>query len=113
MRLIGKSRPPQMGACTRRSAPASPGTKAHQPCRRSSRPHCLVQALPATTAFIDQPSRIEGMTSPHPDPLRWKALTVVCAPFFMTVLDVSVVNVALPSIARGLHFSKDDLQCVT
>jgi EmrB/QacA subfamily drug resistance transporter len=52
------------------------------------------------------------MTAPHPDPLRWKALAVVCAAFFMTVLDVSIVNVALPSIGRGLHFSKDDLQWV-
>jgi EmrB/QacA subfamily drug resistance transporter len=46
------------------------------------------------------------------DPLRWKALAVVCAAFFMTVLDVSIVNVALPSIGRGLHFSADDLQWV-
>ena len=34
------------------------------------------------------------------DPMRWKALAVVCAAFFMTVLDVSIVNVALPSIGR-------------
>jgi EmrB/QacA subfamily drug resistance transporter len=46
------------------------------------------------------------------DPRRWKALAVVCAAFFMTVLDVSIVNVALPSIGRGLHFSADDLQWV-
>jgi len=52
------------------------------------------------------------MTSPHPDPLRWKALAVVCAAFFMTVLDVSIVNVALPSIGRGLHFAQNDLQWV-
>jgi len=52
------------------------------------------------------------MSSPHLDPLRWKALTVVCAAFFMTVLDVSIVNVALPSIGRGLHFSPDNLQWV-
>jgi EmrB/QacA subfamily drug resistance transporter len=52
------------------------------------------------------------MTAPHPDPLRWKALAVVCAAFFMTVLDVSIVNVALPSIGRGLHFAQDDLQWV-
>ena len=48
----------------------------------------------------------------QPDPLRWKALTVVCAAFFMTILDVSIVNVALPSIAKSLHFSRDDLQWV-
>src|SRR3954447_15210430 len=52
------------------------------------------------------------MTSPHPDPLRWKALAVVCVAFFMTVLDVSIVNVALPSIGKGLHFAQDDLQWV-
>ena len=52
------------------------------------------------------------MTSPHPDPLRWKALAVVCAAFFMTVLDVSIVNVALASIGQGLHFAQDDLQWV-
>src|SRR5947208_4769808 len=47
-----------------------------------------------------------------PDPLRWKALTVVCAAFFMTILDVSIVNVALPSIETALHFSRDNLQWV-
>jgi EmrB/QacA subfamily drug resistance transporter len=46
------------------------------------------------------------------DPLRWKALAVVCAAFFMTVLDVSIVNVALPSIGRALDFSRDSLQWV-
>ena len=48
----------------------------------------------------------------QPDPLRWKALTIVCAAFFMTILDVSIVNVALPSIGKSLHFSRDDLQWV-
>jgi EmrB/QacA subfamily drug resistance transporter len=46
------------------------------------------------------------------DPLRWKALAVVCAAFFMTVLDVSIVNVALPSIGKSLHFSESNLQWV-
>src|SRR5881275_1509386 len=46
------------------------------------------------------------------DPLRWKALTVVCAAFFMTILDVSIVNVALPSIGKALNFSRDNLQWV-
>src|SRR5207248_6657983 len=31
---------------------------------------------------------------------------------FMVILDVSVVNVALPSIRNGLHFSAADLQWV-
>ena len=46
------------------------------------------------------------------DPRRWKALAVVCAAFFMTVLDVSIVNVALPSIGKSLHFSETSLQWV-
>ncbi|HET8585621.1 MAG TPA: MFS transporter, partial [Casimicrobiaceae bacterium] len=46
------------------------------------------------------------------DPLRWKALAIVCAAFFMTVLDVSIVNVALPSIGKALDFSRDSLQWV-
>src|SRR5438128_381822 len=46
------------------------------------------------------------------DPRRWKALAVVCAAFFMTILDVSIVNVALPSIGRSLNFSRDNLQWV-
>jgi EmrB/QacA subfamily drug resistance transporter len=54
----------------------------------------------------------ESMTAAGPDPRRWLALTVVCAAFFMTILDVSIVNVALPSIGRSLHFSRDNLQWV-
>jgi EmrB/QacA subfamily drug resistance transporter len=46
------------------------------------------------------------------DPLRWKALAVVCAAFFMTILDVSIVNVALPSIGKSLDFSRENLQWV-
>src|SRR5213596_405648 len=46
------------------------------------------------------------------DPNRWKALAIVCAAFFMTVLDVSIVNVALPSIGESLHFSERNLQWV-
>src|SRR5438105_2368220 len=47
-----------------------------------------------------------------PDPRRWKALALVCAAFFMTVLDVSIVNVALPSIGKALSFSRENLQRV-
>jgi EmrB/QacA subfamily drug resistance transporter len=47
-----------------------------------------------------------------PDPRRWQALAIVCVAFFMTVLDVSIVNVALPSIVRSLHFSQTGQQWV-
>jgi len=48
----------------------------------------------------------------EPDPRRWQALGLVCVAFFMTVLDVSIVNVALPSIAKSLHFSETGQQWV-
>lgn len=47
-----------------------------------------------------------------PDPHRWQALALVCVAFFMTVLDVSIVNVALPSIKNSLHVSESSLQWV-
>src|SRR5438270_4311556 len=46
------------------------------------------------------------------DPHRWRVLAVVATAFFMTILDVSIVNVALPSIGRSLHFSPENLQWV-
>src|SRR5438309_3774083 len=53
-----------------------------------------------------------SMNTAGPDPRRWQALALVCVAFFMTVLDVSIVNVALPSIGRSLHFSETGLQWV-
>ena len=43
---------------------------------------------------------------------RWATLVVVCLAQFMVVLDATIVNVALPSIQRGLHFSDANLQWV-
>src|SRR6476660_2059016 len=46
------------------------------------------------------------------NPHRWRILAVVATAFFMTILDVSIVNVALPSIGRSLHFTRENLQWV-
>jgi EmrB/QacA subfamily drug resistance transporter len=43
---------------------------------------------------------------------RWFVLVIACMAQFMVVLDATVVNVALPSIQRGLHFSSANLQWV-
>src|ERR1700751_3313579 len=40
----------------------------------------------------------------------WAVLIVLCLAQFMVTLDATVVNVALPSIGRGLHFAAADLQ---
>src|SRR5918912_4341125 len=47
-----------------------------------------------------------------PDPRRWRALALVCVAFFMVILDVAIVNVALPSIQRDLELSRDTLQWI-
>jgi EmrB/QacA subfamily drug resistance transporter len=46
------------------------------------------------------------------DRRRWLALAVIVAAQFMVVLDVAIVNVALPSIKTDLHFSQESLQWV-
>jgi EmrB/QacA subfamily drug resistance transporter len=43
---------------------------------------------------------------------RWRALSVALVAGFMTLLDVSIVNVALPSIRNDLHLSPGELQWV-
>jgi len=43
---------------------------------------------------------------------KWLVLAVTVAAQFMVIVDVSVVNVALPSIKHDLHFSQDNLQWV-
>jgi EmrB/QacA subfamily drug resistance transporter len=51
-------------------------------------------------------------TQDEPDPRRWQALAVTLAAGFMSLLDVSIVNVALPSMQRGLHASPQGVQWV-
>jgi EmrB/QacA subfamily drug resistance transporter len=48
----------------------------------------------------------------RPDSRRWLALALVVAAQFMVVLDVAIVNVALPSIKTDLHFTQESLQWV-
>ncbi len=73
---------------------------------------------PAPGAGGDGPASGSGGTPQDaasgsvPDPHRWKALAVCLVAGFMTLLDVSIVNVALPSIREGLHTPESDLQWV-
>src|SRR6476661_3569445 len=43
---------------------------------------------------------------------RWKLLAVLCAVYFMVILDAAIVRVAIPSIDRDLHMSAEGLQWV-
>ncbi|MDT7539877.1 MAG: hypothetical protein QOI82_3462 [Actinomycetota bacterium] len=52
------------------------------------------------------------MTTEEPDPRRWRALIICLVAGFMALLDVSIVNVAIPSIAFGLHAGESSLQWI-
>ena len=52
------------------------------------------------------------MNAVAPDPRRWKALILICTAIFVVVLDIAIVNVALPSIGADLHFAERNLQWV-
>src|SRR5438445_2720170 len=43
---------------------------------------------------------------------RWFILVLVCIAQFLVILDATFVNVALPSIQHGLHFSPTSLQWI-
>ena len=43
---------------------------------------------------------------------RWRAFAVLAVSYFMTILDLTIVNVALPTIGRELHFGETNLQWV-
>jgi EmrB/QacA subfamily drug resistance transporter len=48
----------------------------------------------------------------EPNPRRWQILAVVGTAFFMTILDVAIVNVAIPSIEKDLHISRTTVEWV-
>ncbi len=62
----------------------------------------------------DRPSSSTPRTAtPSVSPTSpWLAVAVLCVAEFMIVLDATIVNVALPSIQRGLRFSPSSLQWV-
>jgi len=53
-----------------------------------------------------------SLISSSPDRRRWITLMIVCLAQLMIVLDVTIVNVALPSIQHELHFSQANLSWV-
>jgi EmrB/QacA subfamily drug resistance transporter len=55
---------------------------------------------------------IFGEVSSEASARRWIAFGVVCVGVTMTVIDATIVNVALPTIQRNLHFSQAGLAWV-
>lgn len=78
-----------------------------------------MSSTPTTQPGATQPGTTQpGTTRPDttqpgaPDPRRWKALGVLGLIQFMLVLDITVVNVALPRIQDDLGFSEAGLAWV-
>src|SRR5438552_11451442 len=78
------------------------------PCRFPNPPFVVRRRLTKT-------SEREGAEMPRAQDYlerRWTALILLCVAQFVVVLDASIVNVALPSIGKGLHFSEQNLPWV-
>ena len=52
------------------------------------------------------------MTAAPPHVNRWRAFALLAVSYFMTIIDLTIVNVSLPTIGRDLHFSETSLQWV-
>ena len=52
------------------------------------------------------------MTSTSPNINRWRAFALLAVSYFMTIIDLTIVNVSLPTIGRDLHFTETNLQWV-
>src|ERR1700751_1562956 len=52
------------------------------------------------------------MTTASPNINRWRAFALLAVAYFMTIIDLTIVNVSLPTIGRDLHFSETSLQWV-
>lgn len=61
------------------------------------------------TQQIPHDSSTQDLSS---DPVRWRILAVLLMAIFMSLMSVSVVNVALASIQDALHASQSDIQWV-
>jgi EmrB/QacA subfamily drug resistance transporter len=62
----------------------------------------------------ESPPESPQFTGAAPGPLehRWHAFALLVVAYFMTIVDLTIVNVALPTIGVKLHFPESDLQWV-
>jgi EmrB/QacA subfamily drug resistance transporter len=61
---------------------------------------------------LPSPVRPEPAVSTLTKTRRWRAFALLVVAYFMTIVDLTVVNVALPTIGLKLHFPESDLQWV-
>ena len=67
-------------------------------------------APPAGAQTVGFAARPATSRPPQPARQRWKAFALLVVTFFITIVDFTIVNVALPTIGRALRFAESDLQ---
>jgi EmrB/QacA subfamily drug resistance transporter len=76
----------------------------------------LVEGRQRDLATIPQESAWPIRPNPgeptQPEIRRWRAFALLVVAYFMTIVDLTIVNVALPTIGVKLHFPESDLQWV-
>jgi EmrB/QacA subfamily drug resistance transporter len=63
------------------------------------------------TTLSEHPNRMQAPT-PTRRINRWLAFALLGVTYFITTIDLTIVNVSLPTIGRDLHFSQTNLQWV-
>src|SRR5215831_10610334 len=62
---------------------------------------------------LDRREKVSGGGTAIPGAVRpWRAFSLLAVAYFMTIIDLTIVNVALPTIGSKLHFPESDLQWV-
>jgi EmrB/QacA subfamily drug resistance transporter len=83
-----------------------------RPRRRRRAPHRVGGVSTLNGVRRHSPAQSPAPTRGADHPMRWRALAVSQFAGFMVLLDVSIVNVALPSIERGFGVSAGAVQWV-
>ncbi len=116
-------------AATRQGRSSEQPAVAPAPAVTTAGPSPTVEPAPSSlqpaqarsaTASTPPPAPIHAESAPPLQPAspersdrrRWIALAVLCLGQLMMVLDATIVNVALPSIQRDLHFTQSNLTWV-
>ena len=104
-----RQEPQQQGSQKQGTAHPAPATGAEQQSNKQHGTQPQDKPQPgATKATIHSP----GTYPPGEDPRRWKVLGVILTTIFMSLISVSIINVALPSIQQGLGATESDIQWV-
>jgi EmrB/QacA subfamily drug resistance transporter len=72
----------------------------------------MQNALQAETAGTQAAGLAPGTGTAQRPGQRWRAFALLVAAYFITIVDFTIVNVALPTIGRQLRFPESDLQWV-